>query len=218
MCGGTFLKRRYPWLRVGLSPRVRGNLLLPDVGLPSLRSIPACAGEPLSMDLAAMLIEVYPRVCGGTSLASPGVRPARGLSPRVRGNRPALRRLSPCSRSIPACAGEPASVNASVLNVRVYPRVCGGTFVARTGDRLPTGLSPRVRGNPRASSTVPSLSQVYPRVCGGTREPRRPFPHCHRSIPACAGEPAESSTYRGSASVYPRVCGGTIPLGSRAII
>ena len=80
----------------GLSPRVRGNHLSQRRVRAADGSIPACAGEG-----------VYPRVCGGTVL--------HGLSPRVRGNRcpPVRGNLSSgavgayCSRSIPACAGEP---------------------------------------------------------------------------------------------------------------
>ena len=52
-----------------------------------------------------------------------------------------------------------------------------------------TGLSPRVRGNPRAQT--PTI-----RIEG--------------SIPACAGEPPPDWRVLSSASVYPRVCGGTV--------
>ena len=45
-CGGTTRDSYYRGLKVGLSPRVRGNLPDPAaVGVP-LRSIPAHAGEP----------------------------------------------------------------------------------------------------------------------------------------------------------------------------
>ena len=50
------------------------------------------------------------------------------------------------------------------------------------------GLSPRVRGNPIASSEL--VSPV-------------------RSIPACAGEPFIPVSVQTVAEVYPRVCGGT---------
>ena len=66
--------------------------------------------------------------------------------------------------------------------------MCGGT---RNGGRRhgnESGLSPRVRGNPRP-------------VPGGRR--------AVRSIPACAGEPPWCSSTPRSPTVYPRVCGGT---------
>ena len=75
---------------------------------------------------------------------------------------------SPLSRtgSIPACAGEPRT---NFVAFRVYPRVCGGT----------TGCAGET------SSII--TREVYPRVCGGTRRPTRLSPT--GSIPACAGEP-----------------------------
>ena len=70
----------------------------------------------------------------------------------------------------------------------VYPRVCGGTYPSWKTNAAPSGLSPRVRGNP---------VQGLPRAQDG------------RSIPACAGEPVKGQFYRGISAVYPRVCGGT---------
>ena len=67
VCGGTGVAGNHNGVRVGLSPRVRGN---PDPvrGVPaSDRSIPACAGEPGNDGNVQQLYEVYPRVCGGTA-------------------------------------------------------------------------------------------------------------------------------------------------------
>ena len=66
MCGGT-TRVVTAWLCVvGLSPRVRGNLLrFIPVGF-TVRSIPACAGEPHKMRTLPSIMPVYPRVCGGT--------------------------------------------------------------------------------------------------------------------------------------------------------
>ena len=50
----------------GLSPRVRGNrarLIRPQR---AVRSIPACAGEPVVVVVLVVVFAVYPRVCGGT--------------------------------------------------------------------------------------------------------------------------------------------------------
>ena len=91
------------------------------------RSIPACAGEPVDQSLFNKEPGVYPRVCGGTGPVSAQFLACRGLSPRVRGN-PLDRDLRPLSvRSIPACAGEPGSPTLQNLEIKVYPRVCGGT-------------------------------------------------------------------------------------------
>ena len=66
VCGGTRTHLDRVVDRRGLSPRVRGNLSgFYEVTLRG-GSIPACAGEPLRRHSIPSLIEVYPRVCGGT--------------------------------------------------------------------------------------------------------------------------------------------------------
>ena len=130
VCGGTL---RHDWndaIATGLSPRVRGNRTQPQRGNESLRSIPACAGEPAVArrrmcprkvyprvcggTLATRAEDrggraVYPRVCGGTGYYGTAARCSLGLSPRVRGNRRQPGGLQPPLRSIPACAGEPVT-------------------------------------------------------------------------------------------------------------
>ena len=86
VCGGTggglALGRRVG----GLSPRVRGNRVPANPAPRPSRSIPACAGEPQSCAGWLRHSEVYPRVCGGTSLPHTARYSPSGLSPRVRGN------------------------------------------------------------------------------------------------------------------------------------
>ena len=87
VCGGTRTSKADGGSILGLSPRVRGNQVLPPAQPQLSRSIPACAGEPGVLRNLMAKITVYPRVCGGTPLSG-GLRiPAGGLSPRVRGNR-----------------------------------------------------------------------------------------------------------------------------------
>ena len=113
------------------------------------------------------------------------------------------------TRSIPACAGEPARCHITPLVHTVYPRVCGGTRRVRSFRYSEEGLSPRVRGNHRPAALVTTqtrsipacagepwlvcesryLDTVYPRVCGGTLSPSHADYAIHGSIPACAGEP-----------------------------
>ena len=174
-----------------------GHFQLPQVGhfrLPLTArtlgpgSIPACAGEPAIVPLSWLRPGVYPRVCGGTSRSSYVVPFVRGLSPRVRGNRPGGSPRVVLEGSIPACAGEPWRRQASRTSRRVYPRVCGGTNCDSADSGIVKGLSPRVRGNP----------------------PRPSLPYfSHGSIPACAGEPPRRRSRPPQGSVYPRVCGGT---------
>ena len=92
------------------------------------------------------------------------------------------------SGSIPACAGEPPRVPGQQPAGEVYPRVCGGTSAIPRRSTTGNGLSPRVRGNPKAWS----ISSAH-----------------RRSIPACAGEPPYLPVKSNELPVYPRVCGGT---------
>ena len=188
VCGGTLVSRSAVYRRLGLSPRVRGNRRLAVAVQRCRRSIPACAGEPQRGYRYQPAGTVYPRVCGGTLCSDNGSRLPLGLSPRVRGNRPPLWRKCPPARSIPACAGEPGRERGCIMPTKVYPRVCGGTAIGQLAHSPPGGLSPRVRGNRRASTA----SVQWP-----------------WSIPACAGEPSFASWTSMSSTVYPRVCGGT---------
>ena len=167
---------------------MRGNHDGSSSAHPGLRSIPACAGEPLSELTAAAVGEVYPRVCGGTATARLTSAAGRGLSPRVRGNRQLDWPVQAEYRSIPACAGEPQVDRPIQAECRVYPRVCGGTRWTGTYRRKSYRLSPRVRGNPP--------KRIHRDDAG-------------RSIPACAGEPGLVPQASRTRKVYPRVCGGT---------
>ena len=172
----------------GLSPRVRGNPAWATAGCGPRRSIPACAGEPGPAKQKSGLLGVYPRVCGGTSVMRCSPLVMTGLSPRVRGNQATIFNRSYMQRSIPACAGEPAPAPVRPWPLRVYPRVCGGTFICPSSALSAIGLSPRVRGN---------------------LEGERPEWSARGSIPACAGEPLAVAVLPRLDEVYPRVCGGT---------
>ena len=152
VCGGTGRPALAQVAIRGLSPRVRGNHIEQTAGMFMVRSIPACAGEPMYDTQTEGLVGVYPRVCGGTHGAGTRRPPGDGLSPRVRGNqrrpRPGLHMLG----SIPACAGEPTRGRAYRHCTGVYPRVCGGTAAFCNHSPAESGLSPRVRGN-RAGAT-----------------------------------------------------------------
>ena len=73
----------------------------------------------------------------------------KGLSPRVRGNLHLGGRPAAVDGSIPACAGEPLPDVGLGRRPEVYPRVCGGTRAFSCALYSGSGLSPRVRGNPK---------------------------------------------------------------------
>ena len=148
VCGGTEVIFGRRDAALGLSPRVRGNPGERRAGLQGQRSIPACAGEPGAFDTILALLEVYPRVCGGTRRKVVSSPPLPGLSPRVRGNHAKQPAVPRPVGSIPACAGEPRRGASGPAGSRVYPRVCGGTKAKAQSGWVSAGLSPRVRGNP----------------------------------------------------------------------
>ena len=172
----------------GLSPRLRGNRRCWSCSALNIGSIPAPAGEPTGSVRKSLPFWVYPRACGGTRVRTLRKLQREGLSPRLRGNlEPAAFFLIP-KGSIHAPAGEPPTQHDGAKSYSVYPRACGGTFLAGAGLRYGLGLSPRLRGNPAAQPAG------------------RPAPG---SIPAPAGEPTTCCCRARSRTVYPRACGGT---------
>ena len=107
VCGGAPPNQSLIFLRMGLSPRVRGSPRSAPCRSQAPGSIPACAGEPALRRVAGFVARVYPRVCGGAILVDDREGSRRGLSPRVRGSRYIHRATNLGSGSIPACAGEP---------------------------------------------------------------------------------------------------------------
>ena len=183
---------RSPWK---VYPRACGGTSLQNLlGAIPLWSIPARAGEPARSAAQRLPSRVYPRACGGTAVVIGYREAGKGLSPRVRGNRRGRYGIAPCCGSIPARAGEPGPTHKQIVNSMVYPRACGGTALRAATATHSSGLSPRVRGNPR---------------CRRTRDTT------YRSIPARAGEPSSGKTRPIATRVYPRACGGTPNRGVR---
>ena len=188
VCGGSRPPPSAQLSSSGPSPRVRGKLGLPARSEGGPRSIPACAGEASASTSRPGSPRVHPRVCGGSSSASPARHRGRGPSPRVRGKRPARPDSAGCGGSIPACAGEATSWRSCRAKPSVHPRVCGGSGVGRRGAGGLRGPSPRVRGKHE------DLQKEMP---------------CPGSIPACAGEASLRAATGKAMEVHPRVCGGS---------
>ena len=168
---------------------MRGKPPVRAVAPLGVRSIPACAGEAAPPASPATGKRVYPRVCGGSGGTAKTAHRASGLSPRVRGKPDAQMSIQSGTRSIPACAGEAASLWRLCRPGWVYPRVCGGSASGAGCSIFIFGLSPRVRGKRAAFVSWPTR---------------------YRSIPACAGEASCAFRAGASAEVYPRVCGGSL--------
>ena len=186
--GGTTTAQSCTAAFTGLSPRARGNRWAAMRSHRLSRSIPACAGEPPWIRDVNIDRKVYPRVRGGTKLLMTMRGRKSGLSPRARGNLGQDAPRAGHTRSIPACAGEPALPRPCARPYMVYPRVRGGTGESHSVPAATPGLSPRARGNLLMTP-------------GTYRTPR--------SIPACAGEPGKTGVRCPPHPVYPRVRGGT---------
>ena len=147
VCGATAILWLAHEKNLGLSPRVRGNLLPHPISWLLRGPIPACAGQPAPIIGGRRIARAYPRVCGATGQQRDVMVIVPGLSPRVRGNR----RHHVCAAHqrgpIPACAGQPRRGHAQCRPDGAYPRVCGATSCRRRDIYGGLGLSPRVRGN-----------------------------------------------------------------------
>ena len=111
VCGGTSQSPCIAAAHCGLSPRMRGNpaQALPDES--AMWSIPAYAGEPITLAGSLNHRAVYPRVCGGTRMMGQRRERVPGLSPRMRGNPQLEAGSRRMAGSIPAYAGEPTSTH-----------------------------------------------------------------------------------------------------------
>ena len=181
---------------MGLSPRLRGNLILNENANLRFGSIPAPAGEPTTGVGGLCLLRVYPRACGGNrfivylTVYFTGSIPAPAGEPDASGGSIPAPAGEPDASggSIPAPAGEPPTETGPASCTWVYPRACGGTRLIARLDQLPSGLSPRLRGNHLIQHAAQPLV---------------------RSIPAPAGEPPDPTRGSATRKVYPRACGGT---------
>ena len=106
--GGTSLLAPTQSIRIGLSPRARGNRPATEGRRGRSGSIPASAGEPCGRGGGRRRGRVYPRERGGTQPDCMGDLVATGLSPRARGNPRCHHAHVHVGGSIPASAGEPS--------------------------------------------------------------------------------------------------------------
>ena len=109
-CGGTRDFRVSGRQIQGLSPRLRGNGSRYEKTVARVGSIPALAGERITVSDASGHEVVYPRACGGTLNHWRPQSLRRGLSPRLRGNVEMGLIFATSNGSIPALAGERATV------------------------------------------------------------------------------------------------------------
>ena len=178
----------HPADRAGLSPRIRGNLREAVDLWTRPGSIPAHTGKPPGRCSRRWRARVYPRAYGETARYKTELERDWGLSPRIRGNRQLDEAHGVVPGSIPAHTGKPWIAARDARAERVYPRAYGETQIWVRPDPDDTGLSPRIRGNPR-----------WRRGPGRGRG----------SIPAHTGKPTSEQTGACEVRVYPRAYGET---------
>ena len=105
-CGGNFGSRPYSVSGAGLSPHVRGKLVLHSRRNVRLGPIPARAGETRYSLNIRWLNRAYPRTCGGNFRTRKAASQLRGLSPHVRGKLISKTDCICARGPIPARAGE----------------------------------------------------------------------------------------------------------------
>ncbi len=171
---------------VGRSPRARGSRSRQRTGQRNQRSIPACAGQPLTVVMRSIACGVDPRVRGAAQIGIGFVFLLHGRSPRARGSHPGCPRTHRPPGSIPACAGQPRNTSWRGFPAGVDPRVRGAAQAVRTCHQDLSGRSPRARGSPK--------SWVVGHGGAG-------------SIPACAGQPCSPKSGSKHSRVDPRVRG-----------
>ena len=126
VCGGNKIFSFFPIFLQGLSPRARGKRREHDAVLRQPGTIPACAGETISVSASQGAGTDYPRVRGGNGFVSVGIESVLGLSPRARGKLPPQEPRAERVGTIPACAGETRRPACPPRTWRDYPRVRGG--------------------------------------------------------------------------------------------
>src|SRR5690625_1592384 len=172
----------------GLSPSVRGHLLvLPP--MPSQKgSIPMCMGPPTTRLSILSPCRVYPHVYGATKSTSHMNAFVGGLSPCVWGHPVKENEAKSIRGSIPMCMGPPTTHHKSQIAIWVYPHVYGATYYTSQKSNSDLGLSPCVWGH------LLHITKVKYRL---------------GSIPMCMGPPTFYSYFAFIAWVYPHVYGAT---------
>ena len=177
----------------GSSPRLRGTGSDTINRLPTIRFVPAPAGNRNGHRYRHRPRQVHPRACGEQKNRQGNHHLAVGSSPRLRGTDHHGWTGQLQHRFIPAPAGNRDDREARLLARPVHPRACGeqcGVIGLALGQ---LGSSPRLRGT---VSLWPSS-----------------LPGC-RFIPAPAGNSCRAASCRPCGPVHPRACGEQFNHGS----
>ena len=140
------------WYEQGSSPRMRGKRGCRSMRPSGLRLIPAHAGKTPLRSSPQPSPPAHPRACGENCPTRVSVSFAKGSSPRMRGKRADVYRLSSPGGLIPAHAGKTDITNSDALTISAHPRACGENALPPAHRERSRGSSPRMRGK-RTSPT-----------------------------------------------------------------
>ena len=152
----------------GSSPRMRGKRQQPQASGPSLRIIPAHAGQTAPSAASSTSETDHPRACGANWPSGSVAKYVPGSSPRMRG-KPACRVLCSCAvRIIPAHAGQTVSPTVTETMTADHPRACGANGWLPHAGGLLTGSSPRMRGKRAVRPRISAARRIIPAHAGQT--------------------------------------------------
>ena len=170
----------------GSSPRMRGTLPFPSEASNRSRIIPAHAGNTLCPMAGSRRLRDHPRACGEHSLPPAMTASYPGSSPRMRGTRYGIRRITMCTGIIPAHAGNTVDPFPKRRRPEDHPRACGEHICINGTSLSSGGSSPRMRGTLKI--VIIRCDQVG-------------------IIPAHAGNTLDCSPGRSTVQDHPRACG-----------
>ncbi|APT78814.1 CRISPR associated protein [Salmonella enterica subsp. enterica serovar Cerro] len=152
----------------GLSPLARGTLSQIIPAIPSIRFIPAGAGNTFADKSNYNSMAVYPRWRGEHSEGGDLRNGVAGLSPLARGTRVVIPAYQAVLRFIPAGAGNTDLSMLLIGLTPVYPRWRGEHMKKMTiGERI-RGLSPLARGTLHLANFKPHFIRFIPAGAGNT--------------------------------------------------
>ncbi len=152
----------------GSSPRMRGTPVIIPVQHPSIRFIPAHAGNTPGKSPGRRPTAVHPRACGEHDLPNSFMAIADGSSPRMRGTRQSPKTPRHGLRFIPAHAGNTHAGLSKGSFPAVHPRACGEHNLLFAKNHVETGSSPRMRGTRVANPFRIFLHRFIPAHAGNT--------------------------------------------------
>ena len=136
--------------------------------IPSIRIIPARAGQTRSAAPSSWVGSDHPRACGANLYEGAITVMAPGSSPRVRGKLDGYGADGTTSRIIPARAGQTNTYRDMYNQPPDHPRACGANGLLAQLVRAAFGSSPRVRGKPRFGRAASMVLRIIPARAGQT--------------------------------------------------